>query len=561
MRRGLLISGLVLVLVGAGLLTSAFMVASGTGKLDLRFVDKPTLMTAAYKVYGNGEAVGGKYWLGKLTLTNTGDGPLRDVAVSFQVPGYVAWTTPESFPEVLPGQTVVVPYYPKLPATVAGITSMTPASVEARIAYDDGGGAKTRTESREFQFRGVHEIEYSSLPPSEILTFWDANDNAELNAAWVTEEDPVVRAFYSKASELTGGFGTMGNFKEIEQLARSTYNYMVALGMTYSGTKGLPEKKGDEYVLVQSMRLPRDIIYGNSGLCVELAQLWCSIAINAGAGCYLVMIPGHAFPVLRAGDGSLLPVEATGIGGAFEGGNLGAAASFEDAVKVASDNFQKAMQGQMPSIVVDVLEYRDEGIRPPELPDVDRTALVKSLDDRLREHQGARQQNQAPNGGGGQPQGGGQAAGGAAWQDPQGRMALAVPAGWVSQDKVVAQMRQVLPGYALSVVSPNTGWGVDVIFFDGVNDANQVVQTLVGVFQQLGAKVQVGQPQNNVLGGKQAVVFPFQMASQNGQAGGFLIVVGVPGGLVGVSVGGPPQNAQAATPEVQALLQSVRLAQ
>src|SRR5947208_8986262 len=41
------------------------------------------------------------------------------------------------------------------------------------------------------------------------------------------------------------------------------FRSMCATGMTYSGTKGTAEKKGDDWVLVQSMRMPRDLIYGN----------------------------------------------------------------------------------------------------------------------------------------------------------------------------------------------------------------------------------------------------------------------------------------------------------
>ena len=45
--------------------------------IDLTLIDKPTLMTAAYKVYGNSTAVGGKYWLAKLTIGKNLRGPVH----------------------------------------------------------------------------------------------------------------------------------------------------------------------------------------------------------------------------------------------------------------------------------------------------------------------------------------------------------------------------------------------------------------------------------------------------------------------------------------------------
>ena len=55
-------------------------------------------------------------------------------------------TTPETHPEILPGQMIVVPIYPRLPAKVTQITSMTPASLDVKIEYDDGTGPKSTTQ-------------------------------------------------------------------------------------------------------------------------------------------------------------------------------------------------------------------------------------------------------------------------------------------------------------------------------------------------------------------------------------------------------------------------------
>lgn len=570
MKRGWLLAGASVLLLGIILTIVGAFDGSGRGKIHLTLIDKPTVMTAAYKVYGDSEAVGGKYWLAKLTLLNDGNGSLTDVRISYQIPDYIPWTTPQHYPEILPGQTIVSPFYPRLPDSVTKITSLTPSSIEVKIEYNDGGSDQTRIERRDFKFRGVQEIEYCSLPPSEILTWYDANDNSELNCAWVTEHDPVVRAYYAKISERSGGFGTMGNAKDLEQLARSTYNFMVATGMTYSGTEGVVEQRGDGWVLVQSMRLPRDVIYGNSGLCVELAQLWASIAMNAGARAYLVIIPGHCFPVLATSDfadeSSLLPVEATGIGGAFQGGNLGGPMSFDDAVKVATKNFMKVKNGETPGIIIDIAQYRNEGIRPPELPAIDRTAFVKMLDDRIKEHQqalAARQGNAIvqDNAQNMNPQDGTTPmAGGQTWTDPNGRLSVAYPPNWFANPQAIANLRGAFPGYALSVVDPATHCGLDVIFFNGAPDAASVMQYVENTFRNMGFAVEQGQEKQASFAGVTGTVIPLKIQTPQGMLASVVSVVPVKGGMAMLSFGGPVDGFKASQQTLVNIVQSIRIA-
>jgi hypothetical protein len=585
MRLGVLAAGATITVAGFILLAGGGALgvlgmrqpAPKTGKIDLRLDHKPTVMTAAYKVYGSPTVVGGKYWLGKLTVKNSGDGPLKGLKVSYQIPEYIGWTTPSTFNEILPGQTVVEAFYPRFPAKVAQISSMTPTSLEVKLEYDDGTGHQERIERREFYFRGVTEIEYSSLPASEIVTFYDMFDNSELNCAWVTEEDAYVRAFYGKVSERAGGFGTMDSGKDVLQFCRSTYDFMVAMGMTYSGTKGVAEKKGDEYVLVQSMRLPRALLQNNTGLCVELAQLWASLAISSGAKAYLVMIPGHCFPVIAAGDGTLIPVEATGISGGYEGGNLGGPMTFEQAVEVATKNFNKVRNGETTGQIIDVLEYRNEGIRPPELGDGNIAAFTKELDERLARRGGGggaagggptlvnRTGAGSAGGGGGQVAvaGGGEAGGGdggTAWTDPDRRLSMTIPAGWVSQPQVVSQMQAMLPGYVLSVMDPRTQCGIDVIYFKGATSADQVVGTLGSIFRGMGFSTESGTPETGTIGGKQAVIVPIMVTSSAAQIGGAITVVPVTGGMVALNVGGPRQNLQAALPQLEQVVNTVKFA-
>lgn len=373
-------------LVGLGLMVGWYASRPGRGELTSMLYNKPSVMTVAYKAYGNPQAANGKYWLSKIVLENTGKGPLRDVKVSYQIPDYITWTSPDQVPELQPGQSAVFVWYPKFPASVTKLRSKTPASLEVKFEYNDGSQNHSRIEKREFALRGVTEFEFTSLPASEIVSYYDLYDNQELAAAYVTDEDPAVKTYYTKVSEVSGGINIINGERELVQLARSIYDFMVSTGMTYSGAKGVPESTGDSRSFVQSMRLPRDVIYGNSGLCVELAYLWASLSQSAGAKPYLVFIPGHCFVILESLDGTQLPVECTMIGGGA-GGNMEAAGSFQQAVESASKTLQQVMQQGQPITILDVQQYQGEGIRPPELEDVNRPELVRFLDD-LRARRG-----------------------------------------------------------------------------------------------------------------------------------------------------------------------------
>lgn len=584
MKRNLTIAGAVLIIIGAVLIVLGLggdsKTGTGTGKIHLVLTNKPTLITAAYKVYGDNEAVGGKYFLAKLSLRNDGDGSLNNVRISYQIPDYVNWTTPDHYAEILPGQTIVSPFYPQLPSSVTKITSLTPSRIEVKIEYNDGTGEKSRVEKRDFKFRGVQEIEYSSLPNDEIVNWYDALDNSELNSAWVTEQDPIIGAYYGKLSELSGGFGTMANSKDIEQLTRSLYDFMVSTGMTYSGTAGVVEQRNGQWVLTQSMRLPRDVIVGNSGLCVELAQLWASVAMRAGAQAYLVMIPGHCFPVIKTsdeGDGSMIPIEATGIGGAG-GANLGNAVSYEQAVQSAAANLQKIQKGEIQGIIVNIAEYRNEGIRAPELPEANTTDFLNMLDKRIKDHR--QQQVAQPNDvvvqGNNQGNQGGQQGfdnvqpvnpqpinpqpvnpnpnpvpspgptiAGTQWADPQGRIRLSYPANWPANMQLVSSMRSYFPGYMLNAADTQTGYGVDIIFFDGITNATAAMNKIASTFQALGANIQFGDgTEVTTEAGNKGIMFPVAINSANGMLGASTLVMSVPGGVVTITIGGPIQNAQ-----------------
>jgi hypothetical protein len=553
-RKLALFGGLGLLALGLLLLLCWVVFGRGGGVLSAKVYWQPTVMTVAYKTYGNPEAARGKYWFAKSVLENTGKGSLKNVKISYQIPDYIGWTTPDEVAEILPGETVVFVYYPKFPAKVTNIRTRTPATLEVKIDYD--GAPEPRLEKRDFEFRGLSEFSYTNLPANEVLTYYDVFDNDPLLVSFVTDEDQVVKTFYAKVSEAYGGISTMDKGKDMIAMARSVYDYMVSLGMTYSGAKGVPDNVQDVSSLVQSIRMPRDVIYGNTGLCVELALLWCSIAQAAGAKPHLVLIPGHAFVIIEAGDGTMLPVECTGVGGGA-GGNLNAAMTFDQAVKSAAKTLDTTKEKGDPLEILDIQALQARGIRPPELEAKDLVELSKLLDDRRH---GARRTVYRPAADNQQPAPAPVDNGIAmrVWQDPNGALSVPYPSDWVVNNQAIASVRRILPGYAFAANDISRHCSVEVAFFTAP-DLKAVLNQYSAALRQLGAAASLGLPHETALGGRSATAFPFTASGAGGVFSGTLIVAQVRRGYAMVGASAAQPGAAAWQPIMNRILNGIRL--
>lgn len=516
------------------------------GEMRYTIHTRPTVMTVAYKAYGNPEAAEGKYWLARLVLENDGESPLHDVSVSYRIPDYIDWTTPRTIDEMLPGQTRVVPIYPKLPTKVTNLRSRTPSSLELRFKWNDGHEDQQKVEVREFEFRGVNEIEYTSLPADEMLSWYDMYDNAEICAAYVTDEDPVVRQYLGEISETMGGVPICSSQQELLKVMQSIYAYQVATGMKYTGNKGLPEQLGDARSVVQNVRLPRDVVYQNSGLCIELAMLWAAIGQGCSAKAYLALVPGHCFPVLEANDGTIIAIEATGIGGA----NLGGTAGFEKAVEIGNKQLQQLIRGEIPGVLLDVAMHQGRGIRPPEFEPVDQASLARLMDERTAE---ARRSVSGGGGGGGStPErderastGGG--GGGASdtvddgnwnwFQVPGLNAAVPYPTDYSPDPQAVAQVAQYLPALQFIASDAAERNSVDVYAAAGISGADlmRASQQFAGA---IGAQIRFGRGERTRIGGQDGVLHPYTMVVQGEQLQGGVYIYETSAGVFAVAVGG-----------------------
>lgn len=347
----------------SGFLTYALRQSPARGEVraDVDVRVKPRVMSATYKVYGNPELNGGAYWVAKTIFRNTGNGDIVDLRIKYKLGDFTSWSPESVYSLVAPGGTVVDFYYPIISPQVAELKGASYADMLVEYSYKDlAGNTYSDTLSYRLQILGVNQFEFSNLPEEEQTGAWaDAFSNAPLLAAFVTKLDDPVKAFAGLVSQFAGGVAAASSDDDAYRFCKALYELEVANGISYQTPSGFLVN----YVPAgQDIKYPRDVLRDKAGTCVDLAILYASVCEAVGLDSYIVLIPGHAFPVIVLPSGALLPVESTGVGGAA----LGQSAPFEKAVEIGEKNLRELKLGQY--FIVRVKELQSMGIIPPELP-------------------------------------------------------------------------------------------------------------------------------------------------------------------------------------------------
>ncbi len=352
---------LVLILALAAVSFSGVTGSIGEPKPDVTILYKPQIISAIYKVYGRPEL---KFWVAKTIVKNVGTAPIKDLEVSYKIEGYADWSVPIKYDEVPPGGGVVDLYYPDLPKKISALTSPTPATLYVKITYNKNGKAEEILEKRKINILGLHDFVFSSLPPEENTgSYYDVFYNSPMLAAWVTPTDPVVREFSDIGNKLAGGAGATLSDQEAWKSMQGVWNALVLRGMTYkTEPTGYWTGKFSEYI-----KFPRDTILDGEGTCVDLAIMYASLMLAQGLKTYIVLVPGHAFPIIELPSGRWVPVETTA---------LNSRVSLGQAVSIAVRNWQQKFS-KGPYILVDVTGLQAAGITPPELPPLPPDILEK----------------------------------------------------------------------------------------------------------------------------------------------------------------------------------------
>ncbi|MGB4846207.1 MAG: hypothetical protein WBP16_17190 [Ferruginibacter sp.] len=336
--------------------------------LDIKISAPPVIMSSIYKVYANEDAFEGKYSLYKMEIKNSSETDAKNVEIQYKVSNYIDWTIAEKIPLILSGQTVVVNCYPKFPDAIAEKTTDSKETIKLLVKGDN---IKTIENSFTIPVKGRNDFMYNFLPADEIRTAAEYYDNVPLLSCLVTPNDPVIKYFTQQVQEkiLKGETASVGNSEEEGvRFLKGIYNATLQSHMVYSGTSGVPENINDVNSIVQNIRMPREVVTGKTGLCIELSLLYASIMANAGMDPIIYLVPGHAYPGFKMND-NYYAIESTAIGGEGIGGRKTADEAFENAMNNKNMFLQKLQEGDERYMVVEIRENIQMGAVAPELKD------------------------------------------------------------------------------------------------------------------------------------------------------------------------------------------------
>ncbi|HTI58682.1 hypothetical protein [Mucilaginibacter sp.] len=354
----------------------------GKDALTVKISNASYVMPSVYKVYANPEALNGEYYFFKMLMTNNGNASMQDVKVSYDIPGYIDWTELQTIPVIYPGQHVVIRCYPHFKDDVVKKMTQSQETGEIKIEYN---GGKTKKESFTFNMMGRNQFVYTDIPADEVTSYPDMMHNTQLLPCLVTPEDPIVKYYTSQVQDkfMQGEAASVENdpqkaMQGAKDFLVKLYAATVASRMVYSGTEGIPQKMGDISSTVQSARLPREVVTGNTGLCIELSLLYASVLKAAGLHPVIFLIPGHAFPGVLVNN-YYFAIEATGVGGQGLGGTMTPEQAFEKGSQELATFIDGYQKGDTRNIVIDINDLEAKGVIPMELSDDE--FLRKKVDD------------------------------------------------------------------------------------------------------------------------------------------------------------------------------------
>ena len=467
-------------------------------RLDLSIQHQPVIMPAVYKVYANENALEGKYSLFKMLVTNNSNNAARKVEVSFEIPNFVEWKTIEKIPVILPGQSVVVNCYPSFAEKIVEKTTSSKETVNIKVK---GVNIEEIEQSFPIDIKGRNEFLYSCIPADEIRTPGEYFDNMGLLSCYVTPEDPIIKYYTQKVQEkvLKGEDASVGNKeKEGVRFMSGIYYATLISHMVYSGTSGVPAKIDDVSSLIQSIRLPREVITGKTGLCIELSLVYASIMMNAGMDPIIFLIPGHAYPGFRM-NGQYYAIESTGIGGEGMGSRMSTDQALQTGMKNLNEFFQKLSTGDDRYRIVDIRECVNKGAVSMELKD--DSYLRQKIDEIAQSFEPGGQRIAEPRQQVANNQGGGnegnvsdndndnrrpEPAAPKGYNLYEGALTFAYPSSWKMTQKQPGSMPQVKH---LIANSSNTAY-VEVYQFNGYSNPQQAMAAIQQYVNSFGAHLQ-----------------------------------------------------------------------
>jgi Transglutaminase-like superfamily len=348
--------------------------APGAGEGSIHVDAKDQIMSCLAKALSNRKFA--DLWTARAAFHNAGSGNLTDYRVRFRLANVAEWSSWSSTPIVVPGQTVVDPYYPSLNLERVGkMTGNAKIALEVNYQYSIGDRRIDKTDTRAITLLARNQAIYSTMCEEDAVSWYDMNGRVPaILASMVTHEDPVVQQAAGLVCKQINGNPSVTSDKDARIFMEAAYNFMAANVVYQSPASG---STGDKFF--QHIKFGRDVLRNRSGTCIDLAVLYGSLCEAVGLEPVLYTIPGHCFPAVRLPEsGRILAVESTGIG----------QIPFKDAVNdimaakktnqgTTPSTFEQVQAGQLLFIRSDITTLHKFGFEPMDLPAVQPDVLVK----------------------------------------------------------------------------------------------------------------------------------------------------------------------------------------
>lgn len=496
MKKNSPIIALAMIVIGLVLLFSQpLMNLMASPEIETEIDHSHYILPAAYKVYANENALEGKYRMFKMLLTNTGKKEAKDVEVSFDIPGYIESTVVDRIPILLPGQSVVVNAFPKFKEDI--VEKRTPSKEKVSVKVT-GNNFESVDEQFTIEIRGRNEMIYSFIPVDEIRTPGEAFDNSQLISCFVTPEDPIIKYYTQQIQEkvLKGETASVEN-KEEEgvRFLKGIYDATYLSHMVYSGTSGVPDFENGIMLTNQNLRLPREVVTGKTGLCIELSILYASVMMAAGMDAVIFLVPGHAYPGFRMNN-NFYAIESTSIGGEGMGGRSTSDEALKSGMEQLQEFIGKAMAGDDRYEIIDIRQAQKNGAIAMELQDdpflrqkIDEIAKSFENAEGIAAVQPIQVALPQPTGGagGGAGTGGGNTGTAAGYQAYNGNVSFSYPNIWQNRRTDLTHSLPQLRGF---ISEPNGTANIQIYEFPGASSPEQALQILQQQILNMGSSIQ-----------------------------------------------------------------------
>lgn len=367
-----------ILLLFAGLCCIAYPLFQSSGDIDLKITPTSVIMPSAYKVYANPDVLGGRYNLFKAIIKNSGAGEIKNLKVQYRIPNLINdWIDVPSSTNLLPGQTAVVTCFPVFPQSITERNTSSKEKTEIKITYGSKASPSERDESFPFDITSVNDIVFTNMADQDKAYTSDYAENRVLYACMVSSEDPIIKQYAASVQQKilcgeegagVGSGGQVGD-KEMQEKVRvmeGVYNATLISHMVYSETQSGVSKFADNTSSTEHIRLPREVVAGNTGLCIELALLHASVYKAAGLHPVIFLVPGHAYPGIKVGN-SYIALESTGIGGEGLGSIMNASQALQSGMKELNTFFEESRKNNPQYMLLDIDQLYEEGFKDMEL--------------------------------------------------------------------------------------------------------------------------------------------------------------------------------------------------